>query len=157
MVSLEKTYYITQIVAVIALIVSLLYVGRQIQQNTQEMQLGTHRGAVSQWIQVQSLVVQSAEFSDLIQRAETDFTSLKPSERARMMAYISNWAVVAEVDWIAAKQGVYLDALAPLAAHWQFLLRLPVYRAYFKEDGSRSHTRDFLNFIDSLIPEATAS
>ncbi len=32
MVSLEKTYYVTQIVAVIALIVSLLYVGRQIEQ-----------------------------------------------------------------------------------------------------------------------------
>jgi len=30
MVTLEKTYYVTQIVAVIALIVSLLYVGQQI-------------------------------------------------------------------------------------------------------------------------------
>ena len=34
MVSLEKTYYLAQIVAVIALIVSLLYVGRQVQQNS---------------------------------------------------------------------------------------------------------------------------
>ena len=48
MVSLEKTYYLTQIVAVIVLIVSLLYVGRQVQQNTHEMQLSTHRAAASQ-------------------------------------------------------------------------------------------------------------
>ena len=34
MVSLEKTYYLAQIVAVIALIVSLLYVGRHVQQNS---------------------------------------------------------------------------------------------------------------------------
>ena len=41
-------------------------------------------------------------------RAEADFTSLNPSERARIMAYISNWAIVTEAGWIAAEQGVFL-------------------------------------------------
>ena len=108
MVSLEKTYYLTQIVAVIALIVSLLYVGQQIEQNTHEMQLSTNLTVASQWLQLQSPVVQSAEFTDLMVRAEADLTSLNPSERTRIMAYISNWAIVTEAGWIAAEQGVFL-------------------------------------------------
>ncbi len=153
MVSLEKTYYITQIVAVIALIVSLLYVGLQVQQNTHEMQLGTMRTAASQWIQVQSLIVQSSEFSDLKLRAETDFTNLNQSERARIMAYISSWTIMNEADWVAAEQGVFLNILAGMRDDLKLRLRLPVYREYFKEYGSRHHTPGYFDFINSLIQE----
>ena len=153
MLSLEKTYYVTQIVAVIALIVSLLYVGRQIQQNTHEMQLGTNFAAASQWIQVQGHVVQSPEFSDLMLRSETDFASLNPSERARIMAFISSWAVMSETDWIAAEQGVFLGVLTAITTDWKIRLRLPAYREYFNEYGSRHHTPEFVQFIDSLIQE----
>ena len=51
MVSLEKTYYVTQIIAVIALIVSLLYIGRQVNQNTTAITITAQSALTDEFVQ----------------------------------------------------------------------------------------------------------
>ncbi len=116
------------------------------------MQLNTTMTQLSQWIELQSHVVQSPEFSELLLRAETDFAGIKPPDRARIMAHMSNWAMLSETDMGAISQGVFLEALSPMINVWKARLRLPAYREYFNEYSSY-HSPEFVQFINSIIQE----
>ena len=48
-INLEKTYYLTQIIAVILLIVSVVYVGEQIKLNTQQQRVDAWVGFIDKW------------------------------------------------------------------------------------------------------------
>jgi hypothetical protein len=109
--NLEKTYYVTQIVAVFCLVCSLIYVALQVSQNTREMRISAFREEAVQMIDLFLLEAQDPELLDLIVRAETDFESLQPFERRRAMGYATAWLLNSNASYETVLQGLRPDIL----------------------------------------------
>lgn len=151
-ITLEKTYYLTQIIAVMALIVSLIYVGREIHQNTQEMRLTSAQMTSAQWSEYMRMLAQDDELTALLIRAERDMDGLDEVQRRRVMSYASGWFGLAGALFFSYRQGASYEGIEPLTAAWRKWLKMPLYRETW--DAERDfHDKDFQAFIDSLIRE----
>jgi len=150
--TLEKIYYLTQIIAVIGLIISLVYVGREIHQHTQEMRLTTANAASQEWAENMRLLAQNGELTALLIRAETDIESLDDVERRRAMSYASGWFALGGAFYFTFQQGASYEGIEPLAAAWRRWLKLPLYRETWKVERD-FHDKYFQEFIDGLIQQ----
>ena len=64
--SLEDVSYLAQIVASIGVILSLIFVGYQIRQNTATLQRSEHNSTMSEWSTIRMAIAQSREISELM-------------------------------------------------------------------------------------------
>ncbi|HEX4881328.1 MAG TPA: hypothetical protein VFV18_03175 [Porticoccaceae bacterium] len=79
--SLEDIYFVSQIVSALALIVSLLFVGIQIRQNTLSTQTARHQSivqAISDWSREVAL---NNDIANLMVRGSANFEQLDPVQR----------------------------------------------------------------------------
>ena len=83
--TLEQMYYIGELVGVIALVTSLIYVGKQIRQNTETMQVNA-AGTQAQWVsEVMERVMYSRDNSEWWIKGETKFNTLDEVDKQRLI------------------------------------------------------------------------
>jgi regulatory protein YycI of two-component signal transduction system YycFG len=69
--SIELIYYIAEIVSVIAVVISLIYVGKQVRQNTQAVKNNTLQNISENQISVHGLLAAHGELAEVVFRAAT--------------------------------------------------------------------------------------
>ena len=157
MVSLEKTYYVTQIVAVIALIVSLLYVGRNIEQNTIAIGNISLQGSADTWNDRAALIAQDAELADILRRGDEDYGSLDATEQYRAQAYASMAVVQVYNEYLDEQSGAHGPGVWDVLIPWMGLLMESPAARQFYLGNPQLFDEGFRNFVDSLIQEVSAS
>ena len=55
--TLEHAFFLSQIIAAIAVVVSLVFVGRDIRENTQAIERGEHNSTMEQWTVIRMATV----------------------------------------------------------------------------------------------------
>ena len=86
-ITLEQMYYIGEIIAAIAVIASLIYVGKQLRQNTSQMRVNAAT-IYSQWADgVYSRVASDREFAEVWQKGKSDFNSLDEVDKLRILNF----------------------------------------------------------------------
>lgn len=97
---LETIYYITQIIAVGAVVASLVFVGIQIRQQRDEARIAAIRDVHKEWRDLMRYLIENPEMNDLIwfkARAE-GFAALTPQEALRVTQnadiFINYWQEV---------------------------------------------------------------
>src|SRR5688572_29825986 len=88
MTRLEKAAYLSQIIGSVAVVVSLIYVGRQISDNTTEVRATSGRELVVFGQEIDSWVVTNAELADILTAGSSDYETLSPSHRLRFNQYV---------------------------------------------------------------------
>jgi len=86
--TLEQVYYIGEIVAAFAIIVSLIYVGLQVRQNTQIMQVSAAQAHITAYNNLLGNLVQSQELANIYSRALKNFSTLKEDEVIQFWAFL---------------------------------------------------------------------
>jgi hypothetical protein len=84
---LEQLSYIAQIAGVILLIGSLIYVGRQLQQNTEMMRANHANNFVGHTNELISPITTNREFAEFRIRAQTDFDQFDETDKQRMILF----------------------------------------------------------------------
>ena len=83
--SLEQLAYLSQIMGVIGVIGSLIYVGKQLRQNTNQMQIDAATN-YSLWVdEIFSRTSTEREFSGVWQKGGSDFGSLDDIDKGRVI------------------------------------------------------------------------
>ena len=82
-IALEQAYYLAQISAGIAVVLSLIYVGIQLKQNTRAIRLTTMESVLQQFREHEALVCQSGEVADIFWRGHQDPSALNGPEVMR--------------------------------------------------------------------------
>jgi hypothetical protein len=83
---LEQFYFIAQIVAGLAVVGSLIYVGIQIHQSTRATRLAGVQAVQSAIGRVEELIIRDAEFADMLRRSMGE-TGLSDTERVRVNVF----------------------------------------------------------------------
>ena len=93
--SLDATSKAAEIIAAVGVVLSLIYVGYQVQQNTKAIQSSVHHSLIDNVITTEGAVLNDPEFADLVVKSWSDWDALTPSEQLRAETYLNfsfnNW------------------------------------------------------------------
>ena len=143
-ISLEKTYYFAEIIAAIAVVISLIYVGLQVQQNTKAVRISSLQNATQELRELYIHWGRDAEMADIIARGVEDFENLSRAEKIMyysslhlmMHGYENSFfqaqeSALSEQYWQAAERVlVDLTKIPGVLSYWE--LRKPWFTADFQ-------------------------
>ena len=85
--TLEQFAYVGEIFAALAVVVSLIYVARQLGQNTTMMRVSAGSERVEREYEILAPLIQSRELAEVWMKGDTEFSSLEPVDQTRMMFF----------------------------------------------------------------------
>lgn len=151
---LEKWALIAEIIGGVAIVLSLIYVGYQINQNTQQLRFDALAATVAEQNAQYRLIAANDDFADLMRRAENQPTSLSETERYRAYSWIRAMVWLTEADYGLALDGVLTaDQVAPMSDVWAVRMEMPIYRDYWAEFRYESgpQFQEFMDAIDASV------
>lgn len=95
----------------IGVIITLIFVGVQLRQNTRAVQRSSAREAGNALVASVQVYTDSAELSEIILRAFESIESLTPVERYRFDSWMYGWMHAHEQEHLASRESSYLDEL----------------------------------------------
>lgn len=84
---LEQVAYLGEILAAFGVVVSLIYVARQLGQNTAMMRVAASSERVEREYEIIAPIVQSRETAEIWMRGETEFSDLEPADQVRLIFF----------------------------------------------------------------------
>ena len=110
--TLETIYYITQIIAVAAVVASLIFVGIQIKQQRDDARLASIRDIHKEWRDLMRFLIENPEINDLMWfKARPDgLAGLTPEEALRVIQHSDIFVNYWQEVYLRHKQGRLDDA-----------------------------------------------
>ena len=113
--SLEQFYFVSQIVASVALVTSLIFVGFQLRQNTNSMKISAAQTHATNYQHIVSVIVGSGEMARIWRLGLADLGALNDDDRVRFIVTTTNMVRAWEASFSGWRRG-QLDA-----EHWHFI------------------------------------
>ena len=146
----EAISAIGQIVGALAVVISLIYLAREIRSNARSARVASERSLVQMLIQFTQQLAEHPHLSELFYRGIHDFESLEGAERMRFSALIVQLFRLYEETYYGQSEGhvaarIWRQAEAPLRDFSGY----PGVQAWWR---SRSHWfgEDFANLVNQL-------
>ena len=89
--TLEQVSYLAEIIGVIVVVISIIYLAIQVRQNTKATQISATQEFVGAYNSFARELAQTEEMADIWIRGNVDFQSLTNSESIRFSALIGQW------------------------------------------------------------------
>ncbi len=142
--SLETIYYITQIIAVVAVIASLLFVGLQVRQNTKAQHLVAQQNYYFSKNEFVGRIADDPTYADIYRRGLQNLYDLSETERWRFGAMM-------QLSFDTALTGFKNpDALGEgIVEAWEITLRPGSIQWW--ENGRSLYPEDFQAWVDNAI------
>lgn len=86
-ITLEQIYYLAELTGVIAVVISLVYVGRQVRQNTEIMQMNAVSEQTQWSTEVISYVFNNRDTAEYWAKGKTEFDSLDDIDQQRLIVF----------------------------------------------------------------------
>ena len=109
--NLEHIYYVGEIIGVVVIILSLIYVGQQVRQNTQAIQVSSTQSFTDTWITFTSNLSQSPHLADILHRGLSEGSSLKGAEIVQFYAFLGQAFAAYQSFYFQWKRGVLDNGL----------------------------------------------
>ena len=81
--TLEQVFFLSQIIASLAVVASLIFVGREVKENTNALQRNEHNSTMEQWTVVRQAMVSSREVAELMTTGLSGERNLDVADRLR--------------------------------------------------------------------------
>ena len=151
--SLKKWAYLAEIGSAIAVVASLIYVGYELNQNTNAVRAGNYQALLDYADGAELILLENADAASVVVRAESDYDSLTKEEKRRFGTYAQNVFNFWEAAYLYQRQGL-------LAANvWQTanianraFLKGQAYLEYWDRNHD-AFTRDFAAYVDGIIEQ----
>ena len=152
---LVEFYYIAEIVAAVAVIGSLVYLGVQVKGNTRALQAAAAHTYVDTNHSFVGLINQSTVLGDILLRGHKDLSNLEEGEMVRYSAFHDQAFMTMESNFYLWRDGVLDERLWETHEVALFeMLSMPGLQEWWK---NRSHwfSQEFTHYIDQQFSEKT--
>ena len=149
---LEKLALIAEIIGALAVVVSLIYVGVSIRQNTDAITAANHQNLLSMDIE-KNAWFRDREFAELYVSALANIDGLSAAELRQFRTYVSDQINIWENLYVAHQTGLINDTI--WEGYNQFYtgqMKLPAYR-FIWEQYKDGWTGDFAMHVESALAE----
>jgi len=105
--SLEQLAYLAQILGSVGVIVSLMFVGLQIKQNTGALQRNEHNSTMSQWTVIRMAEAKHRDIAELMTAGLRGERALDAADQLRLAQMLQEYAWAAFHIWDRTQRGVF--------------------------------------------------
>ena len=105
--SLEQLSYVAQIAGSIAVVLSLLFVGLQIRQNTAAIQRDEHNSTMAQWTVIRMAIAKHRDIAELLTAGLDGTKALDAADQLRLDFLINEYVWASFHIWDRTKRGVF--------------------------------------------------
>lgn len=153
--TLAKVLQVGEIIAAVAVVVSVVFVALEVRQNSRAQIRSTTQSAVSDYVGSLELLAANADLACLYARSAQDYEALSGSERLRFSAfYMATYYQLQEMHRLAEEGAIDADTWSGFHALLRETTRYPGVRQWFALRRDWFSER-FQTYIDTLIDEAT--
>lgn len=150
--TLEEIYYVSQVIAVVAIIASLAAVFLQVRQTNMIARADLTHSANLMAGQMQLSIYDSPEKADLMNRALTGAGLLSDAERARVEVSLAVVFGAHETAFHLHQRNLMeVGAYNGLEAMIRLYLRSPHVRAYWARHRGEGHNADYVSLLDGIV------
>jgi len=145
-----------EVVGAAAVVVSLIYVGFQIRQNTSSAQAATFQSYVENAMGWMASVYEDAELCDLWRRGNEDLDSLNANDKDRYSFLQLAFFRMFENVYLQVQKGfVKHEQWEGLRESYLMLIDAPGLQQWWR-DNARRYSNSFREFVDSELRNRTA-
>lgn len=105
--SLEHAFFVSQIVASVAIVASLIFVGLQIKDNTTALQRGEHNSTMAQWTVIRMAVAKHRDIAELMTDGLNGSRALDRSDQLRLEQMLQEYAWACYHIWDRTQRGIF--------------------------------------------------
>jgi len=155
-VSLEDIYYVGQTIAVVALLVSILFVGYQIRQNTKAIRATSHHAVTDSFNAINTLLMSDQNAARIFRLGMEGLDSLNDDERVSYSYMLLGYMRIFETLYYQYNNGTMDKKLFDAEVKTlRWSVSKPGFREWWRENPI-SLSAEYRAFIGGLITEATA-
>src|SRR5206468_3574970 len=114
--SFEQISYLAQIVASVGVVVSLIFVGLQIKQNTGALQRNEHNSTMTQWTVIRMAIARNRDIAELMTAGLNGDRALDAADQLRLEQLLAEHAWAAFHIWDRTQRGVFPKGTFELTA-----------------------------------------
>ena len=155
--SLEQLSYLAQILGSVGVIVSLLFVGSQIKQNTRALERNEHNSTMTQWTVIRQAIATDRDMAELMTAGLSGERKLDAVDQLRLGQMLQECAWASFHVWDRMKRGVFPKGTfeATAGVYLCDLLGNAGGRAWWDSAKHSGFAPDFVADVDVLLAKAS--
>ena len=149
--SFEQLSYLAQMVASVGVIVSLIFVGLQIRQNTGALQRNEHNSTMAQWTVIRMAIAKHRDIAELMTAGLHGERALDPADQLRLEQMLQENAWASFHIWERTQRGIFPKGTFELTAG-------PLLSGLLKTErgGAWWHGAKHIGFIPAFVADVDA-
>ena len=151
--SFEQISFLAQIVASIGVIVSLIFVGLQIKQNTRALQRNEHNSTMEQWTVIRQAIAQNRDIAELMTAGLGGERALDAADHLRLEQMLQENAWAAFHIWDRTQRGIFAKGTfeATGGALLKSLLKTPGGAAWWLNAKQVGFPPEYVADVDAIL------
>ena len=151
--SFEQISYLAQIVASVGVVVSLIFVGLQIRQNTGALQRTEHNSTMAQWTVIRMAIARNRDIAELMTAGLHGERPMDAADQLRLEQMLAEHAWAAFHIWDRTQRGVFPKGTFEATAGVMMcdLIRTPRGEAWWCNAKHVGFIPGFVGDVDALL------
>src|SRR5204863_8494955 len=144
---------ISQLVAAVGVILSLVFVGLQIKQNTRALQRAEHNSTMEQWTVIRQAIAQNRDIAELMTAGLAGKRTLDAADQLRLEQMLQENAWASFHIWERTQRGIFPKGTFELTTgpHLSSLLRTVRGEAWWRHAKHAGFIPAFVADVDALL------
>ena len=138
-----------EVVGAVAVVITLLFIARDIRQNSRSLSIAALRDTTAQWNHWSNMIASSSDLADIVAKGNKSLASLSESEKLRYGAYVQSF-----FDNVESTRSLVVDHntdkdLDVLISIVERRMNIPGFAAWWGENTS-DYDANFVAWIEDL-------
>ena len=155
--TLTNIAQIAEVIAAIVIVISILYVGKELKQNTQAMHDSSWQAVLDKLIELDMAEAATPELSQVIMRGETRPDTMTEEEWFRFSKFALARMGILEYGYLSRSSNALGDF------HWETIegylqnkVCLPGYQLYWSQVDEGVYDPEYVRFVNGLIANCSS-
>src|SRR5947199_8805524 len=155
--SVEQLSYLAQIAGLIGVILSLVFVGLQIRQNTAALRRNEHNSTMAQWTVIRMAIAGNRDIAELMTTGLRGESALDAADQLRLEHFLSEQLWAAFHIWDRTQRGVFPKGTFEFStgSHLNGLLRTTRGSAWWHNAKTTAFPPPFVADVDAVVAKAS--
>ena len=151
--SLEQAFFLSQIIASIAVVASLIFVGHQVKENTLAIQRNEHNSTMEQWTVIRQAIAKNREIAELMSVGLSGERKLDSVDELRLEQMLQEVGWASFHIWDRTRRGIFPKGTfeATGGALFCALLRTPRGGDWWRGAKSLGFYPAFVTDVDAML------
>ena len=151
--SLEQLSYLAQIVGSAGVVLSLVFVGLQVRQNTAALVRNEHNSTMSQWTVIRMAVAENRDLAEFMTAGLNDERKFDAADQLRLQQFLQEQAWAAFHIWDRTQRGVFPPGTfeATGGAYLAQVLTTPGGRAWWQDAKAIGFHPAYVADVDAIL------